>query len=79
MNYPADYLEEALNAARRIQSNTPSRFDVSLAGDTGKGLTIGIKDGRTGNKMSVPLRGDIQIVIHKVEDSILCLRGECSA
>lgn len=70
MNYPADYLEEALNAARRLNRDTPARIDVSLAGDTGKGLTIDIVDGRTENKVSVPLRGEIDAVVRKSEDSI---------
>lgn len=78
MNYPADCLEEALNTARRLHRDAPARIDVSLAGDTGKGLTIDIKDCRTGNKMSVPLRGEIDAVVRKSEDSIFYLLSECS-
>ena len=78
MNYPADYLEEALNNARRLHRDAPARIDVSLAGDTGKGLTIYIKDCRTGNKISVPLRGAIDSVVRKAEDSIFYLLCGCS-
>ncbi len=78
MNYPSDYLEEALDNARRLHRDAPARIDVSLAGDTGKGLTIDIKDCRTGNKISVPLRGVIDAVVRKSEDSIFYLLSECS-
>lgn len=79
MNYPADYLEEALNTARRLNRDAPARIDVSFAGDTGKGLTIDIKDCHTGNKISVPLRGAIDSAVRKVEDSIFYLLSGCSA